>query len=74
MAGLDIQAALWRQVEDAPNFSRLTIEAAAQGVHRVIVELTEALDHAKRGDAKLAADGIEDALRRLEGAPARLSP
>jgi hypothetical protein len=73
MLGFDVQAALWGQVKDAPHFSRPTIEACANEVQRAIVGLSDALGHARRGDAKLAADGIENTLRRLEGAPPRLS-
>lgn len=69
MARVDVQAALWGQVKDAPNFSKLTIEACAVQVQAAIQSLTVALDHARAFNAEQAAHYAEDALRLLEGAP-----
>lgn len=66
---LDVRLALYGQVKDAPNVSRLTIEQCAIQVESAVMALTCALDWAREGDARKAAHYAEDALRLLEGAP-----
>lgn len=69
---IDVHAALWGQVRDAPNFSKLTIEQCAVQTDAAIQALSVALDWARAGDAAKAGHYVEDALRLLERAPERV--